>query len=644
MERLPELLATHQDWLKERILGYAKQFGYSKYTASLEGAWQALVGGISAALTLASQTFSGIPELDPDQDLSQDPMAQFALVEAQRHRERGVDLGMFLSFLAYIRQAYLDLLLEEGIDSATREKFRRFVERCFDRFSIGVSVEWAAQSERVQLGDMQAAQRWLVAEKNKYLTLFEGLPHPALMLDPGLGLDSLNQAALALLDKDLPAGVGCYRPLRDHLLEHREPAPGASQPARPALQKILPWLASSVREFAASGRAQDTLLVSRRQGREARQYQVSLRRLPDESNQYAGMVVVLQDVTEREQATRDLKDAEERFGKAFLASPAGMALSTLEEGRFLAINQAFADITGLAVEGILGRTALELGLWRDPGSRQEVVQSINQGQKINNRHTRFKDRKGRKRTVLWSAEVLHVQDQPRLLTVMVDLTERQEAADQLQKERDLLKAILDTGPVGITVSDAAGRVSFFNPSALEIMGWGEEERAHSEGLRVPWLDWGLRSGDSQSEAAQTPVLAENQVLRKQLHTLGLPSGEQRVLSINVVQLHAQEDLAGGLVSIFEDVSQRMLTEQIRANLEKNRLVQSECYAQLIHCQEEGDLLTQICRVIVKLGNYALAWVGQTLEDAAKTVKPLAWYGQHADYAKEIQGQVRQGGV
>ncbi|MBI5524355.1 MAG: PAS domain S-box protein [Desulfarculus sp.] len=636
MERLPELLTTNQAWLVERIIHYAKQFGYTKYTAPLAEAWQALVGGISAALSLASRTSLEIPELDPDQDLSQDPMAQFAVLEAQRHRERGVDLGMFLGFLVYIRQAYLDLLIEQDLEPASREHCHRFVERCFDRFSIGVSVEWAAQDERAHLGEMQAAQRWLVAEKNKYMTIFQGLPHAVLVLDEGLALDSLNQVALALLDKDLAAVVGCGCPLGERPLGPSEQALDASQPARPALREMLPWLAGPVGEFVASGREQDRLLAACGQEGQARHFQVSLRRLPDESGQPAGVVVVLEDVSEREQAALALRDAEERFAKAFYASPAGMSLSTLEEGRFLAINRAFAKITGLALEDILGRTALELGLWSNQDRRRERLNTLREGGKISSQHTRFKDKKGRNRTVLWSAEILRVQEQPCLLTVMVDLTELQEVADQLQQERNLLQAILDTSPVGITVSDEEGLVSFFNRKAWEIMGWGEAKVAPSGGVHVPWLANNMPMEDQASLSDQTRVLGGAKPLLNQSYLLTLASGEQRTLSLSVAPLFEATGQLSGLVSTVEDISLRVQAEQTRQALERNLRVQSACYAQLIHCQEEDELLKQVCQVIVELGDYALAWVGVAQQDAAKSVKPVAWYGPHGGYAQKIQ--------
>ena len=53
MERLSDLLIESESWLVERILHYAKQQGYSKYTSTLAEAWRASIVGLSEGLVAA---------------------------------------------------------------------------------------------------------------------------------------------------------------------------------------------------------------------------------------------------------------------------------------------------------------------------------------------------------------------------------------------------------------------------------------------------------------------------------------------------------------------------------------------------------------------------------------------------------------
>ena len=68
---------------------------------------------------------------------------------------------------------------------------------------------------------------------------------------------------------------------------------------------------------------------------------------------------------EQAQAEREasLRSSEERFAKAFRASPAAMSISTFKEGRILDVNDRYAELTGYRPQELIGRSVAELGLW-----------------------------------------------------------------------------------------------------------------------------------------------------------------------------------------------------------------------------------------------------------------------------------------
>jgi PAS domain S-box-containing protein len=65
----------------------------------------------------------------------------------------------------------------------------------------------------------------------------------------------------------------------------------------------------------------------------------------------------------------------------------------------------------------------------------------------------------------------------------------------------------------------------------------------------------------------------------------------------------------------------------------NRVLKSlsECNQALVHAQDEQQLLNEVCRIIVEVGGYRLAWVGYALDDPEKTVQPVAWAGYEDGY-------------
>ncbi|MGA2940289.1 MAG: response regulator, partial [Syntrophobacteraceae bacterium] len=80
--------------------------------------------------------------------------------------------------------------------------------------------------------------------------------------------------------------------------------------------------------------------------------------------------------------------------------------------------------------------------------------------------------------------------------------------------------------------------------------------------------------------------------------------------------------------------QRKRVELIKAK----RVIQalSECNHAVIHIEDELELLRAICRIVVDVGGYKMAWVGYAEEDRDQTVTPVAQYGYEKDYLETVK--------
>lgn len=183
MQLLWDLISASEDWLLKRVVDYAREREYTKYTSTLEEAWRVSVAGVSSSLLEALQRGVETMELEPDEDYTRDPVARFGIEQARRHRRRGVTLAMFLGCMKYYRRAYVDLVREAGFDRSVEERYRRYINCFFDRVEIGFCTEWSSVPGAGRLDELQQAGRVLTNEKNKYLTVFESLPNPVLLLD-----------------------------------------------------------------------------------------------------------------------------------------------------------------------------------------------------------------------------------------------------------------------------------------------------------------------------------------------------------------------------------------------------------------------------------------------------------------------------
>jgi PAS domain S-box-containing protein len=149
------------------------------------------------------------------------------------------------------------------------------------------------------------------------------------------------------------------------------------------------------------------------------------------------------DSTEHERAKEALRLSEDKFHKAFRSSPDWVAISTLDSGLYIDVNEAFLSATGYRPEEVRGRTSIELGIWADPGDRDEMVRTLQDQGVVRNRELKFRMKSGEIRYVLWSAEVMEYGDEKCLIAVTRDITDRKRAEEE-QLKREKLQGALET--------------------------------------------------------------------------------------------------------------------------------------------------------------------------------------------------------
>ena len=71
---------------------------------------------------------------------------------------------------------------------------------------------------------------------------------------------------------------------------------------------------------------------------------------------------------------------------------------------------------------------------------------------------------------------------------------------------------------------------------------------------------------------------------------------------------------------------------------KNRALKvlRECNQILFLAETEQELLDEVCRIIVEVGGYRLAWVGYPKKDKKKSIRPVAYCGAEAGYLESLQ--------
>jgi len=138
----------------------------------------------------------------------------------------------------------------------------------------------------------------------------------------------------------------------------------------------------------------------------------------------------------------EIKESEEKFSKAFQSNAAAMAISTLEDGCFINVNDRFVDTFGYRKDEIIDKTSEELNIFADIKRRNTIVQEIIDKGYFRNIEFRVRTKSGETRIGLFSGDMVQLQDKKCLLTVMNDITERKRTEAEREKLISELKDAL----------------------------------------------------------------------------------------------------------------------------------------------------------------------------------------------------------
>ncbi len=161
----------------------------------------------------------------------------------------------------------------------------------------------------------------------------------------------------------------------------------------------------------------------------------------------AHVVTCLTDITELIEAREALRASETRFRKVFELSPIAMAMTRLDSGQILEINEAMERLLGHSRQAATRSSTGTLAVWADPADRQRLVDAVAAGGRASAFETRLLTSTGAPVDVQVWAERIELEGTPCLLVAVVNATEQ-------LREKEL---VLD---IARGVSSSTGRALF----------------------------------------------------------------------------------------------------------------------------------------------------------------------------------------
>ncbi|MEW6211007.1 MAG: PAS domain S-box protein, partial [Acidobacteriota bacterium] len=187
------------------------------------------------------------------------------------------------------------------------------------------------------------------------------------------------------------------------------------------------------------------------------------------------MLTTTDDITERKRMEDALRESEEKFSKVFHSSTNTISILTLKEGRYLDVNESFLCLFGSTREEVIGRTAQEIGIWVNPEDQKKVARLLMEEGSVRDLEIEFQGKGGWTGTHIFSAEVVDINGERCVICSTRTITEQKQAEESLRKSEQRYAHLVNNASDIIYETDNEGRLTLFNPTAMRILGYEEEE-------------------------------------------------------------------------------------------------------------------------------------------------------------------------
>lgn len=263
--------------------------------------------------------------------------------------------------------------------------------------------------------------------------------------------------------------------------------------------------------------------------------------------------------------TVDLKRSEERYRSLVEKLPDGIVV--LRDNEFLFVNRAAAILfTGNGDADLVGTSVLpylhpedrlaglvHLSSLPEPDAPLSDVRTVRPG----SHEIRYAETAGL---------MIDYHDGPATLIMLRDITEKKHAEYEVLRERNLVRAVMETSPVGILMMDESGVIVFANQQAEQIFKLQRAEICQRTYNDPKWNISDLEGAPFAVEKLPfSQVISTEKIVRDVRFRIQHDDGSIAILSMGGAPLYDAIGDLGGAVITVEDV-----TAQVDAMEEQER--------------------------------------------------------------------------
>ncbi|SEA00794.1 PAS domain S-box-containing protein [Desulfuromusa kysingii] len=263
-------------------------------------------------------------------------------------------------------------------------------------------------------------------------------------------------------------------------------------------------------------------------------------------------------ITESKEKYIALHESEEKFRIAFKTSPDAVNLNRLHDGVYVDINESFTHIMGYRAEEIIGKSSVELNIWKNQKEREDLVAQLSKNGYIENLKAEFIAKDGVIKTGLMSARIIEISGEKLILSITRDMTEYKQAEEVMA----LMGFAMDHVSEAVYLIDKTGKIAYINSESCRSLGYSKEEMldmsVYDLGPKLPKKRW----------IAHWKELQEKGVLK---FTTRHCRKDGRTIPVEITANYFEYDNAEYNIALVSDITEKLRAEEERNQLEEQMI-------------------------------------------------------------------------
>ena len=258
------------------------------------------------------------------------------------------------------------------------------------------------------------------------------------------------------------------------------------------------------------------------------------------------------EIAARKNTEMALRESEEKYSKFFHSNPQWLHISTVEDGRYVEVNDAVKEITGYERDEIIGRTSKELGLWADYEERSRLAKVALEQGGFREQEVAIIKKNGEPVSLLWSAATIEIMGAVHFLNAVTDITELNQTQEALRESEKKYHGLFDESIAAVYLFDEKKNFIDSNQAGLDLLGYSRDEL----------LTMSVSDVDADSIVAlpaQDQVLSGNRIINYE-HKLKRKDGKVITVLNNSGPLTNNNGQVVGMQSTLIDITERKRAE------------------------------------------------------------------------------------